>query len=124
MTFGISRISTVRSMTNPVRYFNSSPDVIRLAVMMVIRYPLSPRDARHAVIADNTVLPRALEHRLGAFLNVLQAPLEYLALILISPPASCGASTPEHPPAPAAMKQVNSQGPLVVLRKPRPQPLA
>ena len=30
-------------MNNPYRYFNSSPEVIRLAVMMVIRYPLSLR---------------------------------------------------------------------------------
>lgn len=30
-------------MKNPFRYFNSSPDVIRLAVMMYIRYPLSLR---------------------------------------------------------------------------------
>ena len=30
-------------MRNPFRYFNSSPEVIRLAVMMYIRYPLSPR---------------------------------------------------------------------------------
>jgi putative transposase len=30
-------------MQNPFRYFNSSPDVIRLAVMMYIRYPLSLR---------------------------------------------------------------------------------
>ncbi len=27
-------------MGNPFRYFNSSPEVIRLAVMMYIRYPL------------------------------------------------------------------------------------
>ena len=27
-------------MHNPFRYFNSSPEVIRLAVMMDIRYPL------------------------------------------------------------------------------------
>ncbi len=27
-------------MNNPFRYFNSSPEVIRLAVMMYIRYPL------------------------------------------------------------------------------------
>jgi hypothetical protein len=26
-------------MPNPFRYFNSSPEVIRLAVMMYIRYP-------------------------------------------------------------------------------------
>ena len=30
-------------MDDPVRYFNSSPEVIRLAVMMYVRYPLSLR---------------------------------------------------------------------------------
>ena len=30
-------------MQNPFRYFNSSPEVIRLAVMLYIRYPLSLR---------------------------------------------------------------------------------
>jgi hypothetical protein len=30
-------------MRNPFRYFNSSPEVTRLAVMMYIRYPLSLR---------------------------------------------------------------------------------
>ena len=30
-------------MQNPFRYFNSSPEVIRLAVLMYIRYPLSLR---------------------------------------------------------------------------------
>jgi hypothetical protein len=30
-------------MRNPFRYFNSSPEVIRVAVMMYIRYPLSLR---------------------------------------------------------------------------------
>ena len=30
-------------MKNPFRYFNSSPEVIPLAVMMYIRYPLSLR---------------------------------------------------------------------------------
>ena len=30
-------------MQNPFRYFNSSPEIIRLAVMMYIRYPLSLR---------------------------------------------------------------------------------
>ncbi len=32
-------------MRNPCRYFNSSPEVIRLAVMIYIRYPLSLRQA-------------------------------------------------------------------------------
>jgi transposase-like protein len=31
-------------MKNPFRYFNSSPDIIRLAVMMYVRYPLSLRN--------------------------------------------------------------------------------
>ncbi len=30
-------------MRNPFHYFNSSPEVIRLAVMMCVRYPLSLR---------------------------------------------------------------------------------
>jgi putative transposase len=30
--------------TNPFRYFNSSPEVIRLVVMMYIKYPLSLRN--------------------------------------------------------------------------------
>jgi putative transposase len=30
-------------MRNPLRYFNSSPEVIRLTVMMYIRYPHSLR---------------------------------------------------------------------------------
>jgi len=30
-------------MKNPFRYFNSSPEIIRLAVMMYIRFPLSLR---------------------------------------------------------------------------------
>ena len=30
-------------MRNPFRYFNSSPEVIRLVVMMYFRYPLSLR---------------------------------------------------------------------------------
>jgi putative transposase len=31
-------------MTNPFRYFNSSPEVIRLVVIMYVRYPLSLRN--------------------------------------------------------------------------------
>ena len=35
----------VRSaLSNPFRYFNSSPEVIRLVVMMYVRYPLSLRN--------------------------------------------------------------------------------
>src|SRR6185437_15530652 len=31
-------------MSNPFRYFDSSPEVIRLVVMMYVRYPLSLRN--------------------------------------------------------------------------------
>ena len=31
----------------PVRYFNSSPEVIRLVVMMYVRYPLSLRNVEN-----------------------------------------------------------------------------
>ena len=31
-------------MANPFRYFNSSPEIIRLVVMMYVRYPLSLRN--------------------------------------------------------------------------------
>jgi putative transposase len=31
-------------MINPFRYFNSSPEIIRLVVMMYVRYPLSLRN--------------------------------------------------------------------------------
>jgi putative transposase len=36
-------------MRNPFRYFNSSPEVIRLVVMMYIRYPLSLRQVEDRV---------------------------------------------------------------------------
>ena len=34
-------------MRNPFRYFNSSPEVIRLVVMMYVRYPLSLRNVEY-----------------------------------------------------------------------------
>jgi len=37
-------------MQNPFRYFNSSPEVIRVAVMMYIRYPLSLRQVEDILI--------------------------------------------------------------------------
>ena len=30
--------------SNPFRYFKTSPEIIRLAVMLYVRFPLSPRD--------------------------------------------------------------------------------
>ncbi len=37
-------------MHNPFRYFNSSPELIRLAVMMYIRYPLSLRQVEDLLL--------------------------------------------------------------------------
>jgi putative transposase len=31
-------------MTNPFRYFKTSPEIIRLAVLMYVRFPLSLRN--------------------------------------------------------------------------------
>lgn len=36
-------VPQIRRIKNPFRFFNSSPEVIRVTVMMYIRYPLSPR---------------------------------------------------------------------------------
>src|ERR1700722_449675 len=36
-------------MSNPFRYFNSSPEVIRLVVMMYVRYPLSLRNVEDSL---------------------------------------------------------------------------
>ena len=33
-------------MKNPFRYFDSSPEIIRLVVMMYVRYPLSLRNVQ------------------------------------------------------------------------------
>ncbi len=54
-------------MRNPFRYFDSSPEVIRLAVMMYIRYPLAagaaeaalePIDQIYAGVAFQALPPR------------------------------------------------------------------
>jgi putative transposase len=48
-------------MSNPFRYFNSSPEVIHVVVMMDVRYPLSLRnvedllDERRTDISHETV---------------------------------------------------------------------
>ena len=37
-------------MSNPFRYFNTSPEVIRLVVMMYVRYPLSLRNVEDLLV--------------------------------------------------------------------------
>ena len=44
-------------MSNPFRYFNSSPEVIRLVVMMYVRYPLSLRNVED-LLAERGIVPR------------------------------------------------------------------
>ena len=41
-------------MRNPFRYFDSSPEVIRLRVMLYIRYPLSLRPVEDLKLACGT----------------------------------------------------------------------
>ncbi len=49
------------AMRNPFRYFNSCPEVIRLAVTMYFRYPLSLRRAEDgSTYSIRTALPRSL----------------------------------------------------------------
>ena len=45
---------------NPFRWFDSSPEVIRLVVMMYVRYPLLLRNDNHGVVG--TLTPPHLGH--------------------------------------------------------------
>jgi hypothetical protein len=51
-----------RTPPNPFRYFNMSPEVIRLLVMMYVRFPLSPAKPRTAC---QEVVGAALRSRLA-----------------------------------------------------------
>src|ERR1700735_823287 len=50
-------------MCNPFRYFNSSPEVIRLVVMMYVRYPLSLRNVED-LLAERGI---DISHETGRF---------------------------------------------------------
>ena len=52
-------------MRNPFRYFNSSPEVIRLTVMMYIRYPLSLRQVED-ILFERGSLASGRSRRRGA----------------------------------------------------------
>ncbi len=47
-----------RKPASPFRYFNSSPEVIRLVVMMYVKYPLSLRNVEDLLAARGRHLPR------------------------------------------------------------------
>jgi putative transposase len=58
-------------MKNPFRYFNSSPEIIRLTVMMYVRYPLSLRQVEDILFERGIDICRARHRYLsrdGAFL--------------------------------------------------------
>ena len=57
-------------MRNPFRYFDSSPEVIRLTVMMYVRYPLSLRQCHGN--SDSTAVRRRLAASDEA--DIIQAP--------------------------------------------------
>ena len=42
---------STRKPASPFRYFNSSPEVIRLVVMMYVKYPLSLRNVEDLLFA-------------------------------------------------------------------------
>jgi putative transposase len=43
-----------RKPANSFRYFHSSPEVIRLVVMMYVRFPLSLRNVEDLLFADES----------------------------------------------------------------------
>ena len=45
-------------MSNPFRYFNISPEVIRLAVMMYDKYALSPRNVEELLVDQGIEISR------------------------------------------------------------------
>ena len=56
-------------MSNPFRYFNSSPEVIRLVVMMYVRYPLSLRNVEDLNSAQFMLRSTTISTR-----NVISSP--------------------------------------------------
>jgi transposase-like protein len=71
-------------MRNPFRYFNSSPEVIRLAVMMYVRYPLSLRQVEDLLfdrgidICHETV--RFWWNRFGRHSQITAAAIKWVIL--------------------------------------------
>jgi putative transposase len=47
-------------MSNPFRYFNNSPEVIRLLVMMYVRYPLSLRNVEDLLAERGIDISRSI----------------------------------------------------------------
>ncbi len=83
-------------MRNPFRYFNSSPEVIRLAVMMYIRYPLSLRQVEDLLlergidICHETV--RFWWNRFGPMFAAEISSANHSPPAPLNAPRSCGAT--------------------------------
>ena len=54
---------------NPLRYFNSSPEVIRLVVMMYVKYPLSLRNVEDLLAEVTALVGVELSHSLATEVN-------------------------------------------------------
>ncbi len=63
-------------MRNPFRYFNSSPEVIRLAVMMYIRYPLSLRQVEDLLRALDVTMKRYGRCGLAGAVSLMRTSLQ------------------------------------------------
>ncbi len=61
---------------DPFRYFNSSPKIIRLAVMMYIRYPLSLRRFVNLTVRIKLAIDAACERLLLAIRYVSESRQE------------------------------------------------
>ncbi len=71
-------------MSNPFRYFNSSPEVIRLVVMMYVRYPLSLRNVED-LLAERGI---DISHETVRFWWNRFGPMFYTSLGLTRPNTS------------------------------------
>ena len=82
-------------MSNPhtFRYFKTSPEIIRLAVIMYVRYPLSWRnveDLLHEYVSTN---PATLGR---ANASLIESRLPRISLTYLPPPAPQRAGQPNH----------------------------
>ena len=67
-------------MSNPFRYFNSSPEVIRLVVMMYVRYPLSLRNVAD-LLAERGIDISSSRHPADLQAETLRPLAEWRALL-------------------------------------------
>src|SRR5450755_4423601 len=64
-TSKLRSVVVIWSMNNPFRYFNSSPEIIRLAVMMYVKYPLSLRNVEDLLSERGIDISHETGRRLG-----------------------------------------------------------